>query len=82
MSLNSRWYLYLLECEDGSLYTGITTDFDRRFAEHLSDKGARYTRSHPPQRLLAAVPGGSRSEDWMARSSDCAFMVDTRGENR
>lgn len=62
MSLNSLWYLYLLECEDGSLYTGITTDVTRRFDEHRYGKGARYTRSHPPRRLLASVPIGSRSE--------------------
>ena len=62
MSLNSRWYLYLLECEDGSLYTRITTDVDRRFSQHLSGKGARYTRAHPPRRLLASVLIGSRSE--------------------
>ena len=62
MSLSSLWHLYLLECEDGSLYTGISTDVDRRFAEHLNGKGARYTRSHPPRRLLASAPVGSRSE--------------------
>ena len=60
--MNSLWYLYLLECVDGSLYKEITTDVDRRFAEHLSGKGARYTRSHPPRCLLASVPIGSRSE--------------------
>ena len=62
MHLNPLWHLYLLECEDGSLYTGITTDVDRRFAEHLDGKGARYTRSHPPRRLLASAPVGSRSD--------------------
>ena len=62
MTLNSLWHLYLLECEDGSLYTRITTDVDRRFSQHLSGKGARYTRAHPPRRLLASVLIGSRSE--------------------
>ena len=62
MSLSPIWHLYLLECEDGSLYTGITTDVDRRFTEHLDGKGARYTRSHPPRRLLASAPVGSRSD--------------------
>jgi putative endonuclease len=62
MSLSPVWHLYLIECEDGSFYTGITTNVDRRFAEHLNGKGARYTRSHPPRRLLASVPVGSRSE--------------------
>jgi len=62
MTLNPLWHLYLLECEDGSLYTGISTDVDRRFSQHLSGKGARYTRAHPPRRLLASVLIGSRSE--------------------
>lgn len=62
MSLNAVWHLYLLECADGSFYAGITTDVDRRFAEHLNGKGARYTRSHPPRRLLASALVGSRSE--------------------
>ncbi len=49
----SAWFLYLLECEDGSYYAGITTDIDRRFAEHVFGIGARYTRAHPPRRLMA-----------------------------
>ena len=43
-----RWYVYMLRCADGSLYTGIATDVERRFAEHKSGRGAKYTRSHPP----------------------------------
>jgi putative endonuclease len=56
------WHLYLLECTDGSFYAGIATDVARRYAEHLSGKGARYTRSHKPARLLASCPVGSRSQ--------------------
>ena len=56
------WHLYLLECADGSLYAGIATDVERRFREHLSGKGARYTRSHKPACLVASRPMGSRSE--------------------
>ncbi|MBS0338364.1 MAG: GIY-YIG nuclease family protein, partial [Proteobacteria bacterium] len=48
------WYLYLLECTDGSIYTGITVDVQARYAAHESGRGARYTRSHPPERLLAS----------------------------
>ena len=48
----TRWYLYIIECRDGSLYTGIATDVERRYATHAAGKGARYTRSHPPSRLL------------------------------
>ena len=55
------WYIYLLECVDGSFYTGITVDLATRFADHQSGKGARYTRSHKPLRLLASAPVGNRS---------------------
>jgi putative endonuclease len=39
------YFLYLIECKDGSLYTGITTDLERRFAEHKKGIGGNYTRS-------------------------------------
>ena len=42
------WYVYMLRCEDGSLYTGIASDVEKRFAMHKSGHGAKYTRSHPP----------------------------------
>lgn len=44
------YYIYLLRCEDNSLYTGITTDVDRRFQEHMQKgkKGAKYTKMHVP----------------------------------
>lgn len=43
------WYVYLIECQDGSIYTGISNDVAARFAAHQRGKGARYTRSHPPK---------------------------------
>lgn len=55
------WFLYLIECNDGSIYTGITVNVDARYAAHASGKGARYTRSHPPRRLLAVVEYPDRS---------------------
>lgn len=42
------WYVYMLRCGDGSLYTGCTTDVARRLKAHQSGKGAKYTRSHQP----------------------------------
>lgn len=56
------WYLYLVECADGTLYTGITTDVERRLAVHASGKGARYTRSRLPLLLVASRAIGSRSQ--------------------
>ena len=55
------WFLYLLECLDGSLYAGISPDPEVRFAQHCRGAGARYTRAHPPSRLLAVQAFPSRS---------------------
>lgn len=55
------WFLYLIECRDGSIYTGIAVDVATRYTRHQSGKGARYTRSHPPRRLLATVEYADRS---------------------
>ena len=54
------YYVYILRCAGDTLYTGVTTDLSRRFAEHCSGRrGARYTHAHPPIRIEAAwhVPG-------------------------
>ena len=53
------WYLYLLECTDGSIYTGITVDVEARYAAHAMGRGARYTRSRSPLRVLARGPGSA-----------------------
>lgn len=55
------WFVYLIECVDGSLYTGIAVDVDARYAAHACGKGARYTRAHPPARLLARFEYPDRS---------------------
>lgn len=55
------WFLYIVECEDGSLYTGIAVDPRARFAAHLAGKGARYTRSHRPRSLLLTLAFPDRS---------------------
>lgn len=46
------WYVYILRCGDGSLYTGYTDDVERRLAVHQSGKGGKYTRSHLPVELV------------------------------
>jgi len=59
----SDWYLYLIRCRDGSLYTGITTDVTRRFAEHQGngDMGAKYLRGRGPLQLVFQKKLGSRN---------------------
>ncbi len=49
-----RWWVYLVSCADGTLYTGMTTDVERRLRQHNAGKGARYTRAHGPVSLLVA----------------------------
>jgi len=56
------WFIYILQCADGSLYTGITTDPKRRFKEHLSGKGGNYTRSHKPVKQVYQETVETRSE--------------------
>lgn len=56
------WYVYVLECAGGKLYTGITNDPARRYAKHASGKGAIYTRLNPPVRMLACQACAGRSE--------------------
>jgi uncharacterized protein (TIGR02453 family) len=55
------WFVYLVRCNDGSLYTGVTTDPVRRSAAHNSGRGAAYTRSRRPVELVHLEPAGSRS---------------------
>ena len=47
-----NWYVYMLRCGDGTLYTGITDDVDKRLAAHRSGKGAKYTRGRGPLELV------------------------------
>lgn len=66
------WFLYLIECRDGSVYTGITVDVAARYAAHAGGKGARYTRSRLPARLLAVIDYPDR-----ARASRAEYAVKT-----
>lgn len=58
------WWVYLIGCQDGSIYVGISRDVARRIAEHRSGgaKAARYLRGRAPLRLLAAEPVGERGD--------------------
>ncbi len=58
---SAPWHVYLIECIDGSIYTGVAIDVAARYAAHAAGKGARYTRSHPPLRLIASLPCPDRS---------------------
>jgi putative endonuclease len=65
----AAWFLYILRCGDGSLYTGVTTDIDRRLKMHREGKASRYTRTHQPVELVYREECGLRSA---ALTRECA----------
>jgi len=56
------WYVYLLLCEDGSFYTGVSNNLEKRFEEHRLGRGAKYTRSHKPVKLVHQEQFSTHSE--------------------
>lgn len=60
--MGNTWYLYILRCKDGSLYTGITTDVEKRLEAHRSGKGAKYTRGRGPLELVYREQCGTHSD--------------------
>jgi len=61
-SSDNSWYVYILRCADGSLYTGITTDLDRRCKQHNAGTASRYTRSRLPVELVYQEARDSQSK--------------------
>ena len=61
MKMEHTWKLYILRCGDGSLYTGITTDVEKRLEAHRSGKGAKYTRGRAPLELVYQEDCGDHS---------------------
>ncbi|MCW9050765.1 MAG: GIY-YIG nuclease family protein [Motiliproteus sp.] len=59
---SSDWFLYIIETQSGRLYTGITTDIQRRFSQHQQGKGAKFFRTDPPSQIRFQQRFGDRSE--------------------
>ena len=72
-----KWFVYVLQCKDGSFYTGITNDLEKRVETHQAGKGAKYTRCRLPVKLLY-------SENCVGRTSalvrECAVKAYSRKE--
>jgi putative endonuclease len=73
----AEWYVYIISCSDGSLYTGITTDVERRFRQHASGKGARYFRGRQPLEIVYRESSHSRSS---ASQREARIKSMSRGE--
>lgn len=57
-----NWSVYIVQCSDGTLYTGISNDVDKRVSNHNKGKGAKYTKNRLPVTLLVTWECGTRSE--------------------
>ena len=70
--MEKQWVVYILECKDGTLYTGITDDVERRFAAHSAGKGAKYTRGRGPLQLVYQEECGDHSaalrREWQVKA--------------
>lgn len=81
------WWVYILRCGDGTLYTGTATDVDRRAAVHNSGKGAKYTRSRRPVTVVYREECGDKSaalrREWrikrLTRGEKLALIEGTQG---
>jgi len=62
LKINKMFYAYIVECADGSLYTGWTNHLEKRMETHNSGKGAKYTRSRNPVRLMASWSFQTRNQ--------------------
>ena len=72
------WYLYIVECSDGTLYTGVTKDIDRRLYEHNNtSRGAKYTKTRRPGKLVMEKPYPDQSS---AQSAEHFFKGLPRSE--
>lgn len=59
--MKKDWFVYIVECSDGTLYTGVTTDVDRRMNQHNTGKGSKYTRTRYPVTLLVSCKTSGKS---------------------
>lgn len=59
---NKKWCVYMLECSDSTIYTGITNDLERRIKVHNSGKGSKYVKTRLPVKLVWSIESENRSE--------------------
>ena len=65
----NTWWVYMISCRGGRIYTGTAKDPESRFRAHRDGKGAAFTRANPPVTLLRSVPFGTRSEACRAEAA-------------
>ncbi len=71
------WSVYIIQCTDNSLYTGITNNIQRRFSQHLNNQGAKFFRGHTPKRVVYIENSHTRSS---ASRREAAIKKQSRAE--
>jgi putative endonuclease len=71
------WFTYILLCQGGSYYTGSTNDVEKRFKDHLSGRGAQYTKSHKPEKIVYQEKFPTKSEA-LKREAEIKKMTKTK----
>lgn len=86
--MNEIWYVYMLECSDNSIYTGITNDLDRRLKQHNDGKAAKYTRVRRPVKILVSfnfdTRGLAMKEEYrikQLRRKDKLILINKQNKN-
>ena len=74
---NNMYFIYIIKCKDGTMYTGITTDIKRRFLEHKEGRGGNYTNSRGVSKLLYTEKAKNRS---FASKREAKIKSLSRGE--
>ncbi len=67
--MEKNWSVYVIECESGAWYTGVTNDLEKRFKTHAAGKGAKFMRMDKPKRMVAAKACASKSEALKAEAA-------------
>src|SRR5690554_6748182 len=80
VATTSGWHLYILECAGGRLYTGIARDVEARFRAHQAGRGAKFTRSYPPERILLVQTLATRSDALRAEYAVKQLSADAKRE--
>ncbi len=75
--MKAKWFIYMIECSDGRLYTGVTTDLERRFSQHQSKKGAKFFFSATPSKIVYQEKAKNRS---LAQKREAQLKKLTRKE--
>ncbi|MFA7659339.1 MAG: GIY-YIG nuclease family protein [Candidatus Gastranaerophilaceae bacterium] len=77
--MEKKYYTYVILTKDNTLYCGYTDDVEKRFEMHLSGKGAKYTRSHKPLKIVYTACFGTKIE---AQREECRIKGMTRQQKR